>query len=147
MNNILTLNVPSPTKIFYVNTLADIEKIPTDTEELFYYCSEIINFALGKNLRRLCLSSNYTHRLDFLENTQIVTLGVWNNKSEDLLNNIPDTIRTLQLSTLHRPLTNIPSTVKKITIYHIPEKDLLLNSKIPYDCEVFYGSDLQKYIA
>ena len=136
----------SSKKWFSVYTLEDIQKIPIDTEELFYYCNEIINFTLGKNLRRLCLSSNYAHELGFLENTQITTLGLWDNNFEDLLNNIPNTIRVLQLITLCRPLINIPSTVKEILILNNPKQDFLSNSKLPFDCKVFYGCTMKKHI-
>ena len=133
-------------KDFHVCMLEDVEKIPTDIEKLFYHPREIINFSFGQNLRHLCLSENYTHPLDFLENTQVTTLSFPDNITTNLLNNIPNTIHTLQLTTLSRPLINIPSTVKKINIYYEPVKDLLLNSKIPHDCEVFYGRHKQKYI-
>ena len=135
----------SSKRYFCVHYSTQIENIPTNTEELFYYCYEKINFVFGENLYRLCLSSKYTHGLDFLENTQVTILGFWNNKFGHLLNNIPHTIQILQLASLEQPLINIPPTIKEIKILQKPKKDLLLNSKIPYDCEVFYGDTMQKY--
>ena len=129
---------------FRVSTLSDIEKIPVDTKELIYFCKEAINFPLPKKLRRLYLSNEYMHSLDFLKNTNVITLGVPDNDTNDL-SSIPETIQTLQLYYLSRPLSNIPSTIKKIFIFFEPETDLIFKSKIPYGCEIFYGGNYNKF--
>ena len=133
-------------KYFGVYCLTDIEKIPADTEILFYFCAEIINFILPTNLCKLCLSGKYTHGLDFLKKTQVTALYILGDKSYDLLNNMPDTIQTLYITTLVSPLINMPFALKEIRIFNEPKKDLLLNSKLPHGCEVFYGNTIKKYI-
>ena len=103
----------------------------------------------------LYFSIKYKHspNFDFLKNTHVTTLGLWNNslyvqnnKFVDLCSNIPKNIHTLQLMFLSEPLSNIPSTIQKIKIFLKPKKELILKSKIPCNCEIFYGLDMQKYI-
>ena len=52
-------------KKFIVDKLSDIKNVPVDREELNYYCVKVINFSLPTNLRKLRLSSDYKHSLDF----------------------------------------------------------------------------------
>ena len=125
-------------KKFTVDKPSDIENIPLDIELLSYYRSEAINFSLPKNLRKIRLLDNYEYSLDFLKNTRVTTLSIWTNRINDL-SSIPENIQTLEMMHLKQPLLNIPSTVKQIFIFFEPDADLILKSKIPHDCEIFYG--------
>ena len=137
-------------KQFKIKILSDVEYMSVDTEELYYYCNNKINFALPINLHTLYLSCNYKHSLDFLTNTLILTLGIYDVyyslKLVNLFDNIPYTIQILKILHLHEPLLNIPLTIEQITICDNPPLDLILKSKIPYNCEVFYGDDMIKYV-
>ena len=124
-------------KIFEIFTFFDIDNIPKDTEELHYYCDNEITISLPDTIVSILFSTKYKHSLNFLTNTKITELGLWNNSDSDIFNNIPESINTLIIISLDKPLQNIPVTMKEIYCYNFREK-ILLATKIPFDCKFYH---------
>lgn len=60
----------------------------------------------------------------------------------DLL--LPDNLQTLVLHYIDKPLNNLPSSIKSLSIIDEEKnREMIQKSKIPIDCEVFFNNNMK----
>ena len=121
-----------------INELTDTNMIPINTKRIYYDRDRIIDFIIPSSVRKLYFYKLYEHPLDFITNTNIKILG-WRFEPPTFINYLPNTINTLIIGFLCKPLLNIPTNIQKIIICNGQlTKKLLIESKFPFNCQIYY---------